>query len=395
MVIDPYAVASNFTILQPLFDSYFTDQLYSEGIYPVVTNGSVDFYVTAANKSCHSFAGDVCSAVFCGNAICGSSTFSAPFSAIGNGTLESAFLTGNNVTHEAITRLNALRYATIKAGGDISQIENSIASEFNTMIDTTYIQKRYGSSVGNMIDERILQDPALSGLDYMLRTRDTQGAISLLDKYFAENYNFSSVYDSNDIYSAINNKQIGPMQYTEIMDTIMQKYGLENQIFDFMNKSGILNSTLNSEAMEQALEEIAKHPEWLEQIKKSMDRYDPKMFDNLMSKVLEETFKNKDILKKYMDVMSDMLSNEKMRDTFLKASAQAIRKMQASGELDKLLDGIKDINLQEKIMDEMKKSAPSMLDRLLDEIKSNIEWKYVLPIIGLIVIAAVSLRTGL
>lgn len=388
-VIDPYS-AKGLTISHPIFDTYFIDQLYADGVVPVAANDSVDFYLAGSGR-CANAEDGICTAVLCGDAICGSNRYkSGPAGDI----IDTALVSGNSEIHNMINTRNALRYAAGTSDEYISMVENKIAAMDGSALDSVYLQKRYGSSVKNLVNDQILKEPGLEGLGDLLKRRDADGAISLLDSHFSNEYNISSAYDFYNIYDAVNQRTIGPAQYSEIVNTILGQYGQNMSMDRLINKSGILNTTIGQDVMRQAFDELAKHPEWMKELEKSMNLADSEIFNEMLSKALEEALKDKDMLKNYLDVLSKVMDDKSMRDMFLSASAEAIRRMQASGELDKILEGIKDINIKDQIMDKIKTGAPSALEKIADWVKSNIDWKYVLPVIGLAVIAIVSLKAG-
>lgn len=401
-VIDPYA-ENGAIIMNPVFDSFFIDQLYSENKIPVLNNGSVEFYI-AKNESCHAMEGEICAAVPCGVAICGSKKF-AESERFGNETakniIENALVSGNKEVHDAISAQNALRYEALEHDNPqisqeyLSMIEKNIAQRGGSTLDEAYLRERYNFSVASLINQEIMGEAELGDAKKMLKKGDVDSAIADIDEYFSKNYNISPAFDARDIFGAVKNKQIGPAQYSEILMQMLRQSGINEPLGALINKSGILNDTINKNAFESALEEIAKNPELFDSLKKSMDLLDDKMFNDIISKALEESFKNKDMLKKYLDMLPDILNNEKMRNFFLKASAEAIRKMQETGELSKLLDNLGDSAIKEKIMNAAKDSAPSIIDGIEEKIKKSIKPEYTLPLFALMAILIVSLMVRL
>lgn len=391
VAIDPYA--ANGTLVQdPVFDPLFTSQLYEGGVLPVIYNGSVDFYI-ADNRSCFRPSGGVCAAISCGSAVCGSRMLGNE--TFGKNVIDTGIIFGNPKMHEAMATENALRYLTMSSEKHLSLLEQKIATMQGSELGGQYIEERYRGSVDELIRTEILSDASLTGIESRLNGRDADGAIRMLDEYFKGNYGISQAYDARDIFSAVKEKQIGPMQYSEILSRILGANGMAAGIGNMMNKSGILNETLNKEMVNAALDVLKEHPELLDGVKKSMDAIDGKMFDEFMAKALEESFKNKEMMKQLLGILPDILNDEKMRGIFLSSASEAMRKMQETGALERLMETVGDAKIRDKILSYAKEAAPSLLDRMAGGVRNRIKWGYVLPIIAFIIIIIASMKVRL
>ncbi len=392
VVIDPYSVSEEMIVANPVFDDFFMQELISNQVIPVFKDGSVDFYI-ADEASCFFNDGDACVAIPCGNLICGSNRFQNADYTVPV-IIDDGLISGNTQLHDMALAMDALRYSAIESPEHLSMVENKIMELDSSVLDETYVENRYGSSISNLINDELSGTEDFSRIQDLLNQQRTSEAISLLDEYFAQNYDISPVYDSTDLYTAMNNKQIGPMQYSAILNTLMDEYGGGSQPMDFlMNQSEILNSTFGRDLMDQVLKEIAENPEMLKDLQNSMDSLDNEMFQELMSKALEESFKNPELLKKYLEMLPELLKDEQIRELLLKSAADALRQMQESGELGELMDNINSPDLQKQVMDQAKDAAPSIFERISEEIKSRVNMNYILPLLGLIAIIFISVRS--
>lgn len=395
VVVDPYS-ANNTFIKNPVFDRLFLDELYSEKVIPVIGNGTIEFYLAEKDK-CFDASGDICTAAFCGSAICGSKAFNK---AIDKKSIDYALVLGNTKIHEIIGVQNALRYSVLSSGDYLSLVERNLAGAVGSELEKTYVQERYSGSVDKLIGEEIMRDSEMANVNELLKRGNTNEAIAAADKFFSENYKISTAYDAYDIFSAVREKTIGPMQYAEIMARIMDQQNTNQQniseLLDaLMNKSSILNDALNRDALNQALDTISKNPKMFSELEKAMGALDNKLAGELMSRMLEETFRNKELMKKFLEVLPDILNDAKMRESFLKASTEAMREMQETGELDKMIDNLKDASVREKLMNFAKDSAPSFFDAVREKAGELLNQKYALPLLGLIAIFIVSLKVRL
>lgn len=395
VVVDPYS-ANNTFIRNPVFDGFFLDELYSEKVVPVIGNGAVEFYLAEKDK-CFDSSGDICTAVFCGSAICGSKAFNKT---IDEKSIDYALVSGNAKTHEIIGVQNALRYSVLSSGDYLSLVERNLADACGSELEKTYVQERYSGSVDKLIGEEIMRDPAMANVNELLKRGNTNEAIAAADKFFSENYKISPAYDAYDIFSAVREKTIGPMQYAEIMARIMDQQNTNQQNMSWlldalMNESSILNDAINRDALNQALDTIGKNPKMFSELEKAMGALDNKLVGELMSRMLEETFRNKELMKKFLEILPDILNDAKMRESFLKASTEAIRGLQETGELDKMIDNLKDASVREKLMNFAKDSAPSFFDAVREKAGELLNQKYALPLLGLIAIFIVSLKVRL
>ena len=359
---------------------------------PVFKDGSVDFYV-ADESSCFFNDGDACVAIPCGNIICGSNRFQTDEYA-SNTIIDNGLVSGNSELHDMAVAVDTLRYSAIENPEHLSMVENTILEMDGSEADKTYVENRYDSSISNMINDELSGTEEFSKMQDLLNRQMTAEAIATMDEYFAENYDISSVYDTTDLYTAMKNKQIGPMQYSAILNTLLNEYGDGSQSMDYlMEHSDILNSPLGKELIDQTLEEIAKNPEMLKELQDSMDNMDDELFQKLMSKALEECFKNKELLKKYLEMLPELLKDEAIREMLLKSAADALRQMHESGELGDLMDNINSPELQELVMDQAKDAAPSIFEKISEAIKSRVNMNYILPLLGLIAIIFISVRS--
>lgn len=391
-MIDPYSVSEEMIVANPVFDDFFMQELVSNQVLPVYRDGSVDFYI-ADESSCFLNDGETCVAIPCGNLICGSNRFRDEDYAAYT-IIEDGLISGNTELHEMTLAMDALRYSAIEDPKHLSMVENKIMEMDGSVLDKAYVENRYDSSISNLINDELSGTEDFQKIKKLFSQQETSEAISLLDEYFAKNYDISPVYDSTDLYNAMKNKQIGPMQYSAILNTLMDEYGTGPQSMDFlMNQSEILNSTFGRDLMEHVLEEIAKNPELMKDLQNSMDSLDNEMFYELMSKALEESFKNKELLKKYLEMLPELLKDEKIRELLLKSASQALRQMQESGELGELMDNINSPDLQKQVMDQAKDAAPSIFEKISEEIKSRVNMNYILPLLGLIAIIFISVRS--
>jgi len=391
-VVNPYSVSEEMIVANPVFDDFFMQELTSNQVLPVFKDGSVDFYV-ADESSCFFNDGDACVAIPCGNIICGSNRFQTDDYASST-IIDDGLISGNSELHDMTIAVDTLRYSAIENPEHLSMVENKILEIDGSEADKTYVESRYDSSISNLINDE------LSGTEDFLRMQDlldqqkTAEAIATMDEYFAKNYDISSVYDTTDLYTAMKNKQIGPMQYSAILNTLLNEYGDGPQSMDYlMNHSDILNSPLGKELIDQTLEEIAKNPELLKELQNSMDNMDDELFQELMSKALEECFKNKELLKKYLEMLPDLLKDDAIREMLLRSAADALRQMHESGELGDLMDNINSPELQEQVMNQAKDAAPSIFEKISEAIKSRVNMNYVLPLLGLIAIIFISVRS--
>lgn len=390
VVVDPYAAKG--TIIQnPVFDSVFLDQLYAESTIPVLQEGAVDFYL-AEEKNCFSAVGGICTAVFCGNAICGSKKFETP---LGKPAIDYGLVTGNKELHDGISTKNALRYAAISSAEYLSLVEKNIAQMQGTGFDSQYIQERYGFSVERLINEEIRYDGPFPAVEDLLKRGEIDLAISEMDKYFSQNYGISTAYDSYDLFSAVKQRQIGPVQYSELLSSILRQNNVNIPMDALTDKSKILNDAFNKQAIDAAFDMLKSRPELFDGLKKAMDAVDTRMFNELLSKVLAESFKNKELLKKYLELLPDIMKDKKMQELFFKSSAEAVRKMQETGALAKLMENINDIKVREQIMAYAKDSAPSAFNEVAERLRALAEEKYLIPLIGLLIILAVSMKVRL
>ncbi len=391
-MVNPYSVSEEMIVANPVFDDFFMQELTSNQVLPVFKDGSVDFYV-ADESSCFFNDGDACVAIPCGNIICGSNRFQTDDYASST-IIDDGLISGNSELHDMTIAVDTLRYSAIENPEHLSMVENKILEIDGSEADKTYVESRYDSSISNLINDE------LSGTEDFLRMQDlldqqkTAEAIATMDEYFAKNYDISSVYDTTDLYTAMKNKQIGPMQYSAILNTLLNEYGDGPQSMDYlMNHSDILNSPLGKELIDQTLEEIAKNPELLKELQNSMDNMDDELFQELMSKALEECFKNKELLKKYLEMLPDLLKDDAIREMLLRSAADALRQMHESGELGDLMDNINSPELQEQVMNQAKDAAPSIFEKISEAIKSRVNMNYVLPLLGLIAIIFISVRS--
>ena len=392
VVVNPYSVSEEMIVANPVFDDFFMQELTSNQVLPVFKDGSVDFYV-ADESSCFFNDGDACVAIPCGNIICGSNRFQTDEYA-SNTIIDNGLVSGNSELHDMAVAVDTLRYSAIENPEHLSMVENTILEMDGSEADKTYVENRYDSSISNMINDELSGTEEFSKMQDLLNRQMTAEAIATMDEYFAENYDISSVYDTTDLYTAMKNKQIGPMQYSAILNTLLNEYGDGSQSMDYlMEHSDILNSPLGKELIDQTLEEIAKNPEMLKELQDSMDNMDDELFQKLMSKALEECFKNKELLKKYLEMLPELLKDEAIREMLLKSAADALRQMHESGELGDLMDNINSPELQELVMDQAKDAAPSIFEKISEAIKSRVNMNYILPLLGLIAIIFISVRS--
>ncbi len=392
VVIDPYSVSEEMIIANPVFDDFFMQELVSNQVLPVFKDGSVDFYI-ADESSCFFNDGNACVAIPCGNIICGSNRFQADDYTPGT-IIDDGLISGNSELHDMAIAVDTLRYSAIENPEHLSMVENKILEIDGSEADKIYVENRYDSSISNLINDELSGTEEFSKIQELLDQQRTTEAIAALDEYFTQNYDISSVYDTADLYTAMKNKQIGPMQYSAILNTLLNEYGEGPQSMDYlMNHSDILNSTFGSDLINQTLEEIAKNPELLKELQDSMDSMDDELFQELMSKALEECFKNKELMKKYLEMLPDLLKDEAIREMLIKSAADALRQMHESGELGGLMDNINSPELQEQVLDQAKDAAPSIFEKISEAIKSRVNMNYILPLLGLIALIFISVRS--
>jgi tetratricopeptide (TPR) repeat protein len=391
-VVYPFLNATEeMLVLKPYFHQSFLDFLGTNSVHPVIDKDGLPLVYFSDNLSfgCSGF----CSNITVNNYTFGSKSLDysgLPYEMITEDTL----VAGSSGIEQSIDTMNAIRASLKNDPEALAGFERYLLEEEEGFLKGTYYDELYGD-VWDYAVSKIRDDPYLYGsLLKDMKTGDMGEAISRLDEYLRNNFDINGAFDLENMYSAIENGQLGNMMAEEFMRNVLERIAENENIdlnLDDLNLeefSDLLNTEEFREMMERVSEMMENNPEMFDRLadlaKEMMKNPETR---EVFKEAMKEMMKNADwdTIKNLMDAFSKMENKQELMEMLMESMGEYMREMVESGQMDDMLNMMNDPAMREMMAEAFQSFSQEMLESMGDWIKEiPIEFSYVVALIAII-----------
>jgi hypothetical protein len=405
-VIYPFAEAANGTlVLRPFFQQSFLAFLENNSVQAVLDNDGLPlaYFSGEPRFGCEGF----CPAISMNNYTFGSKSLNS--SGLANmqdmRIMNESMVIGNEGIEQSVDTMNAIRASLGGNPQALAAFERYLLEQQDGFLREAYYDELY-KDVWDYAASGIRKDPGLyNSLLNDLRTDDINGAISKMDDYMQGNFDINGAFDLENMYSAIENGELGNMQTEEFMRNVLKKIAetenmgsIKNSLdnVDLEKLSGLLKTDEFRKMMEKAGEMMKDNPGMFGKLgdlaKEMLER--PETAE-VFKEALKEMMKKGDweSIKSLMDAFSKMDNKQELMETLMKGMGEYMREMVESGKMDEMMKQMNDPAMKEMMAEASKSFSQGMLENAWDWIKKTpVEFSYVVALIAIIVTLAILMK---
>jgi tetratricopeptide (TPR) repeat protein len=378
-------------VLKPYFHQSFLDFLEKNSVHAVIDRDGLPltYFSEEPRFGCSGF----CSNITVNNYTFGSKSLDysgLPYEMI----TEDTVVAGNSGIEQSIDTMNAIRESLKNDPEALASFERYLLEEQEGFLRGTYYDELH-DDVWDYAVSKIQEDPNLYGsLTKELGMGNMEEAIGRLEEYMKGEFDINGAFDLSNMYSAIENGQLGNMQVEEFMRNVLNRIA-ENENMDInlddMNLeefSELLNTEEFREMMERVSEMMENNPEMFDRLadlaKEMMESPETR---EVFKEALKEMMKNADwdTIKNLMDAFSKMENKQELMETLMESMGEYMREMVESGQMDEMLDMMNDPAMREMMAEAFQSFSQEMFESMGEWIKEiPIEFSYVVALIAII-----------
>ncbi len=385
-MVYPFIEATNETILaRPVLHQSFLEYLQNQSVYPVIGEDGVPLFYYSGNES-YGCTG-ICDNITMNNYVFGSERLDAA-SLEGMDVIDDSVVVGNREIEEFMDIINGIRSSLADNPEALVEFEKQLLGDQEDILTSTYYENAYDDVFDYAIDD-IMNDPELyDSLRRNVRSHDLDGAVEDLERYLSENFEIDEAYDISNLYTALENKKIGPVQIEEFMknvlDAMAEMEGVELDTEDFKRFSELLNSDGLKKAADRASEMMENNPEAFEEVldlaNEALD--DPATME-MFREAVDKLFENADweSVNEVLDLFNKLENKEQLLETLMEGFTDHMRDMVKEGKIDEIKRMLEDPQMMETMMKATQTFSQTALEMLSDWVKEiPIEFAYVIAI---------------
>jgi tetratricopeptide (TPR) repeat protein len=389
-VVYPFIGATNGTLLaSPYLHDSFLEYLYNQSVYPVIGEDGTPLFYYSENGTFGCTG--ICSNITMNDYVFGSERLEATEGA-GMDVLDESVVVGNREIEGYIDAVNSLRSSLAGNQQALQQLEMQLLEDQQDYLTSTYFENAY-DNVFDYAMEEVMNDPeTYSSLRWNVKTNDVEEAVSDLEKYLSENYDIDGAYDMSSLYSALQDKKMGPLQLEEFMQNVLDRVGdmegVDLDTADLDCFSEMLNSDEFKQASGKAMEMLEENPELFEDVldlaEQAMDSPEAK---DMFKQAVDEMFENADweSVQKVMDLFNKLENKDQLLETLMEGVSEHMRDMVREGKIDEIKGMLEDPEMIEMMTEAAQSFSQSILEQFGDWASQiPIEFAYVIAVIATI-----------
>jgi len=394
----PFIPAGDKTLVSsPYFDSSFLDFLEKNMVSAVIDKDGIPLLYYSENGS---FG---CTG-FCSNITMNGYTFGSKMlettGTSGFRVLDESVVVGSDEVSQSVDTINAIRSGLMDNPEALDEFEKYLLGQEEGYLRDTYYSELYGD-VWEQAIGGIKSDPQLyESLRQSIGMRDVEGAVQQLDDYIKNSFDTSGAYDLSNLYSALENGQLGSMQTEEFMKGVLDRLADEQNVdLDLENLDGfsdLLKSDEFKEAMDRASETMKENPEMMDNLgnlaREMLERPETReVFKQALKEAMEKG--NWDAIKKLMDVFSKMENKEELMKTLMEGIGEHMMDMVKSGQMDKMMQMMDDPGMRDMASEAFQSFSKNIFEEAWDWAKSTpIELAYIVALAAIIATLVILIR---
>ncbi|MBN2330385.1 MAG: hypothetical protein JXC85_01090 [Candidatus Aenigmarchaeota archaeon] len=385
-IVFPFTEAANETIIaRPYLHQSFLEYLHNQSVYPVIGDDGVPLFYYSGNGS-YGCTG-ICGNITMNNYVLGSERLDAA-SLEGLNVIDESVVVGNREMEDFIDIINGIRTALADNPQALGEFEKQMLGDQEDFLTSTYYGNAYDDVFDYAIDD-IMKDPEIyDSLTRNVRSSDLEGAVQDLERYLGENFDIDEAYDLSNLYSALNDKKIGPVQLEEFMrnvlDSIAEMENAELDTHDLGRYSDLLNSDEFKKAAEKAADMIKENPEAfgdvIDMANEALD--DPATLD-MFREAVDKLFESADweSVNEVLDLFNKLDNKEQLLETLMEGFTGHMRELVREGKIDEIKGMLQDPQMLETMMKATETFSQTFLEMLGDWAKEiPIEFAYIIAI---------------
>ncbi|MCK4335586.1 MAG: hypothetical protein KAW40_02560, partial [Candidatus Aenigmarchaeota archaeon] len=269
-VVYPFANASTDTfVLKPYLHQSFLDFLEKNSVQAVIDKDGlpITYFSEEPRFGCSGF----CSSITINNYTFGSKSLDIsrlpPLQ-----IMEETMIIGNSGIEHYTDIMNAIRTSLKDDSEALADFERYLLGEQEGFLRGTYYDELY-EDVWDYAVSNIQENPDLYGsLLKDLKTGNMKEAIDRLEDYMKSEFDINGAFDMTNLYSAIENGQLGNVHIEEFMRNVLERIAEMENIdidlddIDFEGLSELLNTDEFKEAMRKVSELMENNPEMFDRL---------------------------------------------------------------------------------------------------------------------------------
>lgn len=391
-VVYPFANASTDTfVLKPYLHQSFLDFLEKNSVQAVIDKDGLPiiYFSEEPRFGCSGF----CSSITINNYTFGSKSLDIsrlpPLQ-----IMEETMIIGNSGIEHYTDIMNAIRTSLKDDSEALADFERYLLGEQEGFLRGTYYDELY-EDVWDYAVSNIQENPDLYGsLLKDLKTGNMKEAIDRLEDYMKSEFDINGAFDMTNLYSAIENGQLGNVHIEEFMRNVLERIAEMENIdidlddIDFEGLSELLNTDEFKEAMRKVSELMENNPEMFDRLadlaKEMMKNPETR---EVFKEALKEMMKNADwdTMKNLMDAFSKMENKQELMEMLMESMGEYMREMAESGQMDEMMNLLDDPAIKEMMSEAFQHFSQEMLESVWDWIKKiPVEVSYVVALIAII-----------
>jgi tetratricopeptide (TPR) repeat protein len=391
-VVYPFINATNTTlVLEPYLQRSFLAFLENNSVQAVLGEDGLPivYFSQEPRFGCSGF----CSNITMNNYILGSKSLNlSGISA--EQVMEEMMVIGDSGIEGSIDTINAIRESLGSDPEALASFERYLLEQQEGLLRGTYYDERY-EDVWDYALSGIQGNPSLyNNLVNNLRMENMQGAVDKLEEYLQGNFDINGAFDMENLYSALENGQLGSMQTEEFMQNVLKRIAENENLkidmdkFDMEGLSDLLKTDEFREMMEKASEAMKNNPEAFDKLqdiaKEMMERPETKeVFKEALKEMMEKS--DWETIKNLMEAFSKMENKQELMETLMKSAGEYMKEMVESGQMDELTKMMNDPALKDMMAEASQYFSQEMAESIWDWIKETpIEVAYVVALIAII-----------
>jgi len=400
-VIYPFMNAVNETlVLDPFFHQSFLDFLKNNSVEAIIDKDGLPLVYFSGEPGGPRFGCEgFCPVISINNYTFGSKALND--SGLANmqdmQIMNESMVVGNGEIENSIDTINAIRADLGNNPQALADFERYLLEQQEGLLRGTYYDERY-KDVWDYAVSDIQKDPGLyNSLVNDLRMDDIEGAISKMDDYLKNNFDIDGAFDLENMFSGLENGQLGNMQTEEFMRNVLEriaetenmeniKNALDN--IDLEKLSDLLKKDGFSEMMKKANEMMKNNPEMFDRLddiaKEMLERPETR---DVFKEALKEAMKNGDweAIKNLMDAFSKMDNKQELMETLMQGMGEYMREMVESGQMENMMKQMDDPAMKDMMSEAFQSFSQDIAENMWDWIKKTpIEFSYVVALVAII-----------
>jgi hypothetical protein len=385
-MVFPFRESANDTVLaRPYLHQSFLEYLQNQSVYPVIGEGGVPLFYYSGNGSFGCMG--ICDNITMNNYVFGSERLDVT-ALEGVDVIDESVVVGNREIDDFIDIINSIRTSLAENPQALGEFEKQLLEDQKDVLTRTYYENAYDDVFDYAVDD-IMNYPEIYGsLRRNVRSDNLEGAVEDLERYLGENFDIDEAYDMSNLYSALEDRKIGPMQLEEFMrnvlDSVAEMEGAELDTADLDKFSDLLNSDEFKQAADKAAEMIEKNPQVLEDVLDLADKVldNPATMD-MFREAVDRLFENADwdAVNEVIDLFSKLDNKEQMIETLMEGFTEHMRDMTKEGKIDEIKQMLEDPQMLETMMKATQTFSQTFLEMLGEWVKDiPLEFAYVVAI---------------